>query len=422
MSSPAAQILDYSKHQLLRGNIGFADAAARACLGIARDHAEAWAQLALIARMVKEDQTAARFARVALQSDPKHPQAKSALAATSSAPPSLDERSSPDDRYLLIRSWNAGFWSDVDHVLGCLLLASLTNRTPIIHWGPDSRYGGTAEASAWNLYFHPMSRRTVHDIADEKLPCFPPKWNYTNLSGPSINRFTGAHSRTCWLTLLNRPEPIVVADYFTPLSGVCFYLRPEHPQFGRNPDAIYRELIASSVRPLATHVAAASHFAQEHFINRPVLAVHIRATDKAEEDPASTQSNQHIFAYAQQIFASGHARSIFLLTDSASAQSQWRNHFGDALITSSAAVGDGVAGLHFQEGFNPASLGVDILRDSLIATHADAIAGLASSNVPRMIRYLKSWTNGTVQLVGPDILSMPNFTLFDPRVSFGDRN
>lgn len=415
-------LLSDASRALSSGNIGHADALLRGMIQLGHPHPEAWNQLALLARMIKEDQTAARFAQFALQMNPHHAQAKNTLAASRNSSPSLDARSSPDNRFLLIRSWNAGFWSDVDHVLGCLLLASLTNRTPVIHWGPDSRYGGTRETSAWNLYFQPVSTHTVHDIAAPERACFPPKWNHSNLSGPSINRFTGPHSRTCWLTLLNRPEPVVVADYFTPLPGVFFYLRPDHPQFNLTPDAVYRQLLTDAARPLAAHTAAAATFAQEHFENRPVLAVHVRGTDKTEEDPAALQLNQHLGSFASQMLNTGRAKSLYLMTDSASMQAHWRTHFGERLITTPSTVIDGAAGLHFAQGLDPVKLGREILIDSLIATHADALAGLGSSNVPRMINYLKSWPPGTVQLAGPNTLALPNFVLFDPRVSFGDRN
>jgi len=403
---------------LASGNIGMADALYRAVLQQGGTTPDVWSGLAMIARIIKEDQTAARFATLALQQQPNHPQAKSTLAACKGAGPSLDERSTPESRYLLIRAWNAGFWSDVDHVLGCLLLASMANRTPIIHWGPDSRYGGSDTISAWNHYFEPVSALSVHDIAKSEHACYPPKWNHTNLAGPSINRFNGKYSRTSCLSLVNRPEPIVVADVFTSLAGILLYLRPGHPNYGQQPAAIYRALLSTTVRPLSIHRAAATDFADQHFARRPVLAVHVRGTDKVEEDPTANDFNHRLAAMADEALSTGRVKSIFLMTDTAAAQAGWKKHFQNALICPPSQVIDGTHGLHFATGLDPIALGREILVDSLIATHADCFAGLACSNVARMIGFLKDWPPGALALIGQDVLNMPNMSIFDPRNSF----
>jgi hypothetical protein len=35
----------------------------------------------------------------------------------------------------MIKSWGAGFWSDMDDVQSKLPLAEITNRKPIVFWG-----------------------------------------------------------------------------------------------------------------------------------------------------------------------------------------------------------------------------------------------------------------------------------------------
>ncbi|MBU6411878.1 MAG: hypothetical protein KGS45_00245 [Planctomycetes bacterium] len=422
MSTGLQDTLRLSKQLLLSGSVGFPDAAMRFLLALNTAEVEAWMHLALVARLMKEDHTAARFARFVLNRDSKHAQAKQMLQATKDAGPSLDARSTPQGRYLLIRAWNAGFWSDVDHVLGCLLLASLTNRTPVIHWGPDSRYGGTPERSAWDNFFEPVSTLTVHDLAAQKLACFPPKWNHENISGPSINRFNGKHSRTSYLSLLNRPEPVVVADFFVPLAGVFFYLRPDHPDFDSHPQTILRRTLIEQVRPLPQHRAAAAEFTGRHFGNGPVLAVHVRGTDKTDEDPTANEWNQRFTMIADQSLKNGLVKSLFLMTDTAAAQDKWRKLFGDALICSPAQVSQGTTALHFTPGLDGAALGREILVDSLIATHADRFVGMASSNVARMISLLKPWAPDTIGLLGEDVLNMPNPMLSDPRIAFAGRN
>lgn len=66
--------------------------------------------------------------------------------------------------FLLIKSWGYGFWSDVEHVIGALLLAEMTGRTPVVHWGGNSYFsddegGGTPFEPFSNLWHRCPRRR-----------------------------------------------------------------------------------------------------------------------------------------------------------------------------------------------------------------------------------------------------------------------
>jgi hypothetical protein len=203
---------------------------------------------------------------------------------------------------------------------------------------------------------------------------------------------------------------------------VFFYLRPDHPDFESHPQVLLRRLLSTHVRPSPEHRDAAAVFAATHFGKRPVLAVHIRGTDKTTEDPQANEWNHQCAAIADQTLTSGLVQSVFLMTDSGPAQEGWKKHFGSSLICSPARVSDSPAALHFTPGLDGAALGREILIDSLIATHADRFIGMAPSNVARMIGLLKPWEQDAIKLLGENGLDMPNPWLFDPRVTFADRN
>ena len=44
-------------------------------------------------------------------------------------------RTMTDARYIVAREWGFGFWSDMGHILSVLLIAEITGRIPVIHWG-----------------------------------------------------------------------------------------------------------------------------------------------------------------------------------------------------------------------------------------------------------------------------------------------
>jgi len=62
-----------------------------------------------------------------------------------------------EERFLLIKAWGAGFWSDVDHVVGALLVAELTGRIPVVHWSSQSLFSDGSRPNAFDNYFEPVS-------------------------------------------------------------------------------------------------------------------------------------------------------------------------------------------------------------------------------------------------------------------------
>lgn len=49
--------------------------------------------------------------------------------------------------FLLIKSWKCGFLLAMEHVTGQLLVAELTNRTPVTFWEGDSLYASERPSS-----------------------------------------------------------------------------------------------------------------------------------------------------------------------------------------------------------------------------------------------------------------------------------
>ena len=61
------------------------------------------------------------------------------------------------DRFLLIKPWSYRLWSDVEHVLGQLLIAEITDRIPIVYWPTHCLHNGFFHTNGFELYFEPVS-------------------------------------------------------------------------------------------------------------------------------------------------------------------------------------------------------------------------------------------------------------------------
>src|SRR3974390_1934030 len=94
--------------------------------------------------------------------------------------------------YLLIKAWGAGFWSDVSHVFGGLLLAEVTGRKPVVHWGRNSRFGDGSDADAFGRFFEPISDYAIEDlIALDDADFYPRKWRRDNLRDDDNAKWQG---------------------------------------------------------------------------------------------------------------------------------------------------------------------------------------------------------------------------------------
>ena len=128
--------------------------------------------------------------------------------------------------YLLIKSY--GFWSDVEHVIGALLLAEMTGRTPVVHWGGNSYFTDDERGDAFGTFFEPLAALPRNDSAEEVDSIYPPKWSRDKLAENGLNVWDGAVSRLSGLYLLNRPEHLVVTYFFTQVVELPPWLPPDH--------------------------------------------------------------------------------------------------------------------------------------------------------------------------------------------------
>ncbi len=309
-------------------------------------------------------------------------------------------------RFLVIKAWGCGFWSDVDHVLGQLLLAEITGRAPAIDWGKGSRFSPRDGRDAWTLFFQPVSSVSVFDLLPMAVSgdsVFPPKWTGAMLGRKEINRFSGEGSRLSGLALLNRPESIVVSDYHTSVKTLSFWIPKDHHLHGRTVPDIYRYLCETYLRPEASIAIEVERFRTVHFPNRRTLAVHVRGTDKAAEMSSLAELNQRALLEARKFADETGADAIFLATDESAVVSSFHEVFGERLITTQATRTSGSIGLHSRSDLRGDALGREVLIDTLLMSSADAFLGNGRSNVSAMVEHLKDWPEGCLQLMEKSI-------------------
>jgi len=316
-------------------------------------------------------------------------------------------------RFLLIKAWGCGFCSDLDHVVGCLLLADVTGRTPIIHWGRNSLFRNDDQEDAWPSFFEPVSRYALTDLLGKGYAYFPPKWTDANLSDGDVNRIEGFASRMASIYYFNQPEDVAVADFFVGVRDVFQWIRPGHQLSGKHISTVYRELVKKYLKPRPDIVARVDAFAHQHFEGHEVLAVHVRGSDKPGEDGGLSERNQQSLQAVSKIALQNPTLRIFLLTEDLNVSTQYASLFGDRLITTDCLRTGSTQGIHLQPQASRARLGTEVMTDMYLATRCSQFVGVATSNVAAMILHLKDWPEGSTTLFGPNMHYTRTPFLFD---------
>jgi hypothetical protein len=384
------------------GNLGVADIICRAIVQKTPADGAAWGVLARVASALGERETAARYAAEAVRLGQPAP----TLTVGDAAPQVAGEK------FLLIKAWGNGFCSDLDHTLGHLLLAEMTGRTPVVHWGRNSLFGRDPEQDAFREFFEPVSSTGIDDLMGEGYDFWPPKWDVASLREENRQKLAGAWSRLPGIVYLNRPERVLVADYHAGVVSLLPWVRPGHPLHGASVETATRWLVKKYLRLKPEIAKEVEEFAGARFTQRPVIAAHIRGSDKQKEDPDLMKKISVYPRAIQQVATGAWFWSLFLLTDWEPIRQQFAKMFPGNLITTECTRTETQTGLHYQGFPDRVRLGAEVIRDAWLAARCDSFVGMGSSNVSCLIYHLKEWTPGSTVIIGPLMTHMANPYLY----------
>ncbi len=391
-----------------QGNLAAAEVISRNILDDNPADGEALHLLGIISARIGMLDHAEQYLSSALSANPKNRAIRNSLNVLRAEHPFLaraQQQRSAEPKYLIIKSWGCGFWSDVSQVLGALLLAEVTGRTPVVHWGRNSLFGDGSMSNAFHNYFEPVSDVTLEEMV--RLPgasVFPLKWSQKNLFEEDINKWNGRFSRVAALYLLARPETIAVCDFFVGVIDVMPWLATGHPMYEKLLIEVYRYLIKKYLRPRQSIVNDCESFCEAHLGAGPFVAFHVRGTDKEIEDPELDKTNQSNLVALRTVDATW---KIFLLTDDRNWVTRIRDAYGDRVITTDCLRAFGKTGLHYLN-LDRVRLGREVMQDVYIARSADKFFGNGRSNVAAFVALLKDWDAGDCILRVSSLLTKRN--------------
>jgi protein O-GlcNAc transferase len=409
-SEPNAQRLDAARYCVDHGNLAAADILCRDTLDSEPESARAYSLLGTVAARLQDHERAAEYLRLAV----KHGggfAAKRALTAVRRAGGSKPEPNGP--RYLVIKSWAAGFWSNVNHVVGGLILAEITGRLPIVWWGKLSLFGDGTDRNAFEFYFEPVSGPSPRDIFTRSdATFFPSKWTPWNLLSEQSTALLPYNQRMGAIYFLNRPETVAVADFFLSVAEIAPWIPASHHLAGLPVADLYRYAIAKYLRPVPAIVAGAEQFIAQRFGGAAFAAAHLRGSDKAREIVNMEAGLGMAF---DRIDAVRGETPIFIMTDDQRLADQAAARYGArAVMTDCRRTGSDV-GTHFLQDVDRRRLGEEVMRDVYIALGAARFVGLGASNLAAMVSMMRPWPTDGCELIGEPMLLRRSAFLYLPR-------
>lgn len=302
---------------------------------------------------------------------------------------------------MLVQPWGAGFWSDVQHVLGHVLAADIDGRAAHVHWAEGSAFAGDGPDDAWSNFFcsaNAVDRGGVDAAA--KSGIFPPAWQDAT-PWVRVRERRSASGATSAVDLVGRSQALVIGSVFTNVHLVRHLLPPEHAMAALDTVECLRGLARTWLRPQPRLAERAADFVSRQFAGEPFVAVHVRGTDKhAEQGDSLAAINARIEVVLARVLADEAAMRVFLMTDDLDVEAHYRARWGDRVVTTPARRSRGAQSVHFARDNDPKTIGEEVLVDVLIALNAREFVGNRWSNVASSVQFLREWPTGSLRLYG----------------------
>jgi len=325
---------------------------------------------------------------------------------------SARHRPEPKGGFLLIKAWGYGFWSDVNHLLGQCLLAEMTGRTPVVHWGGNSLFSDDPEGNAFENFFLPVSGFSQRELASRCRSFYPPKWHAGNLTLYGINQAAGPWSRCSSLYALERGEEVVVSDFHYAVHDLVPWIAPGHRLHGMTTDQVYLYLFRRYLKVKPALVDRVDTFFRERMAGGDVLALHVRGGDKGGEDPNLAQLNSLYPAEIERRLQAHPDTGLFLITDDAGILAGYQRRYRDRVIHTGATRTSSGQGVHYQKQASRRRLGEEVLIDALLAARCQNFVGNGLSNVSCAVAQMKAWPAESCRLLGARLDRLRQFTLY----------
>lgn len=332
MNTPTNDLLHQAIQAIEVENIALAEALAQEVIELEPNDGVAWAVMAHVAGLIGVEDKAITWG---VKADPEILSGFD-RPTNSHLQVMLDGCGQPSEanKYILIRSLGYGFWTEIFHVLGGLLLAEITGRLPCVLWGANSLFCGEEKGNAFPDFFNDIGSEFLSEIrAVSGDEIFPHKWAISGIEAVQADKdnppHQGGEGQMAAVWLLNRPERVVVSDYRIGVVDLLPWIPADHTLNGLSLDTIINRLFTKFLKPnLAIKEGVMEQ--SSRLAGRKTVSVHLQGSDTLSGLTKLETVNSHYPAVIEQATAKNYA--VWLMTDYEPYIDDYQARFGSSLV------------------------------------------------------------------------------------------
>jgi hypothetical protein len=297
-------------------------------------------------------------------------------------------------RFFLVRAQGRDFWSTAHSLVSQLLLAELTQRTPVIVWENGSLRPGDDDVDGFGRFFKEIPCARVQDIP-ASATIYPPACSLDDLRGEHAPHLQDAPPAAQYL--FNRQETLVVGEPCPAPEAIIPWIGQSSDYYGLPADALYADLFQKYLRPAAEVAVKLDDVFFRNMQGRPWVGVHLDCEQSSGSESLLQSSIAGYTGFVDRIVALNPSIGVFLLTDSAPVRAAFRNAYGERLLC--PAGSDCAAGGASPAGEGCLDLGSKLLGP-LLALRCDYFVGNQASHLSLAIAGMRDWSPGFLFLLG----------------------
>jgi hypothetical protein len=356
----------------------------------------------------------------------------------------------PQNKFLLIKAVSHSLWKNVHHLMELLLVAEITERIPVVYWGTNCLYNEVIYNNAFDLYFEPISPYNIYDVIHSEFTFYPPMWKYDNLTSDDPNKERLMHRNIG--DIVGSNADVVVSDISIYITRIIPFIGKEHPAYGMTPLQIYRYLFNKylKLKPdiknemqlfynnnfkntdhvLAVHmpgdftldiysqIKKYNNIMLYHPLNLNILSQNKKIKERKDHFVVDETIHLHEIVRLLKVTQSGdpykildseirnilrkfNIDKIFLITDREDIIEEYSKEYGSMLVYNNyerIPKSDSRKSEYLENHLNKRRNGIEILKDTYIASMCDFFIGYGFSNLSYGVTHLKDWSETNIKL------------------------